>query len=214
MAAPMAPARRTASTPTATAAKGRRKTAKKRGASARPRASRSARDANALATLAVHRVEVALKPEQIDPAGRAALADLVAAGVTGLNDVRVTRVYFLEGALSADDLRHAAREVLADPVMDRFSVRASLSGVGAPGARAISVMRKPGVTDPEADSAAATLRALGLAVRRVKTGRIYWIAGAAAALAAGTGSGSSRGRPGDPLLLAAGRSLGNAVIED
>ncbi|MCC7138796.1 MAG: phosphoribosylformylglycinamidine synthase subunit PurL [Planctomycetes bacterium] len=149
----------------------------------------------------VHRIEVALKPDQIDPAGRDALGQLAAAGLSGLADVRVVRVYFLEGDLTAADLRKAAVEVLADPVMDRFAVRRSLDVRAGRPSQAVTVTRKAGVTDPEADSAAATLRSVGLAVTRVKAARTFHAFGAP----------QDDGRA---LLAAARRALGNEVIED
>src|SRR5688572_13924157 len=61
--------------------------------------------------LPVHRIEVALAADQIDPAGRDAAGELAAAGVA-VTGVRVVRAYFLEGRLSPADLRRAAEEVL------------------------------------------------------------------------------------------------------
>jgi phosphoribosylformylglycinamidine synthase len=151
----------------------------------------------------VRRVEVALKAGQLDPAGRAALADLAAAGVAGLAEVRVVRTYFLEGSLSADEAGRGAREVLADPVMDVFAVDRDVHGAAGVEGRPISVSRRSGVTDAEAESARVSLRSLGLDVRRVKTARTYWVRG-----------GPTGGRGGEALLAAARRVLGNEVIEE
>jgi phosphoribosylformylglycinamidine synthase len=128
----------------------------------------------------------------------------VAAGSTA-TDVRVVRTYFLEGRLAARQLAVAAREVLADPVMDRFAVDARvLPAAEARAARPVTVTRKTGVTDPEAESAVATLKALGFPVARAKTARTYWVKGVAAPAA---------GAP-DPLHAAATEALGNEVIEE
>jgi phosphoribosylformylglycinamidine synthase len=157
----------------------------------------------------VHRVEVALAPGQIDPAGRDALAELGAAGLKGVADVRVVRTYFLEGtraALTPAALLRAAKEVLADPVMDVHAVDRPVIRAGAD-ARPVTVSRRPGVTDPEAESARATLASIGIHVRRVKTARTYWIRGVPAP------EGAATERP-DPLLAAAVRALGNEVIEE
>ena len=154
----------------------------------------------------VHRIEVALKPGLLDPAGGEALAELCTAGAASAAEVRVVRVYFLEGPLSPRDLRAAAREVLADPVTDRFAVDGEvLSPRERAPARAVTVTRRAGVTDPEAESARTTLLALGLSLSRVKTARTYWVRGVAL----------SAGGPGpDPLVVAAGKALGNEVIEE
>jgi phosphoribosylformylglycinamidine synthase II len=194
--------------PMATPATTRRRTTSRRRrtpkVSARP-ASRPAAAAprRTAAPLPVHRIEVALKPGQIDPAGHEAIAELHAAGAASVRDVRVVRTYFIEGRLTKRNLEHAAREVLADPVMDRFSVGGHLDA-GLKAARSVTVTRKAGVTDPEAESAASTLRSLGLKVGRVKTARTYWVVGAPA----------PHGKATDPLLDAAGKALGNEVIEE
>ena len=55
--------------------------------------------------------------------------------------------------------RAAASEVLADPVMDRVGDRpGGATARAADGARAVTVLRKAGVTDAEAESARTTLR--------------------------------------------------------
>ena len=178
-------------------------------ATSRPRT--PSRSRSAKAPPAVHRVEIALKPALLDPSGRDALAELTAAGLAGVSDVRVVRTYFLEaparGRLDAKALARAAREVLADPVMDVFALDAPVLGQAAPvspDARSVTVTRRPGVTDPEAESARMTLSSIGIRVGRVKTARTYWIRGVPPPPA---------GRP-DPLLAAAVRALGNEVIEE
>ena len=162
---------------------------------------RPVRSAPSGGALRVHRIEVALKPGQMDPVGHEALAGMRAVGLPA-TDVRVVRTYFLEGSLSAKDLETAAREVLADPVMDHAAVGGAAT-TGLTRARAVTVTRKAGVTDPEAESAATTLRSLGLDVRRVKAARTYWVTGAPAP------KGGS-----DSLLLAAAKTLGNEAIEE
>ncbi len=152
----------------------------------------------------VHRIEIALKPEQADPAGREAAHELQAAGAAGVTDVRVVRTFFLEGVLSPKDLARAASEVLADPVMDRVAVDRAVHLGGTDGARPVTVLRKAGVTDAEAESARTTLRSLGLRVGRVKTARTFWVKGVPAPATGGP----------DPLLAAAVRALGNEVIEE
>ena len=158
---------------------------------------------SARAALPVTRVEVALKPGELDPAGKEAAAELAAAGLAGVGDVRVVRTYFLEGRLAPAAARRAAAELLADPVVDRFAVGESvLPPRERRGATAVTVLRRVGVTDPEAESARTTLKALGFAVTRVKAARTYWVRGL-------TGVGAAAA-----LASAAGRALGNDVIEE
>ena len=162
-----------------------------------PQAAAAAR----IVVLQVHRIEVALRPGQMDPVGHEARTRLRAVGLPA-SDVRVVRTFFLEGKLSPKDLATAAREVLADPVMDHAALDGAVS-TGLARARAVTVTRKAGVTDPEAESAAATLASLGLSVTRVKVARTYWVTGAPA---------PTGGK--DPLPAAAARTLGNEAIEE
>jgi phosphoribosylformylglycinamidine synthase len=148
----------------------------------------------------VHRVEVALRPELRDPVGREALAELQGAGLARLEDVRVTRIYFLEGRLSRGDLGRAAREVLADPVLDVFAVDAQVLPGEAASAPSVTITRKAGVSDPEAESAREALASLGLRVGRVKTARVYRLRGVSASP--------------DAVVQAAAAALGNEVIEE
>ena len=148
-----------------------------------------------------HRVEIALAEHFPDPAGREAADELTAAGLPGVSAVRVVRTWFLGGPMSKADARRAAREVLADPVQDRFTVDEQLELDGERGEPVwITVMRKPGVTNPEAESARLALGSLGLPIEEVQSARSYavWIDGAEA----------------DNVLHAARRALGNDVIED
>ncbi len=156
----------------------------------------------------VHRVELALKADLLDPAGKEALGELHATGFTAAIDVRVVRVFFLEGALAKADLVRAARELLADPVMDRFEIdRGVLPPAETAGWQAVTVTRKAGVTDAEAESARTTLKALGVRVSRVKTARTYWAKAAPAAFAP-LPDGTL------PFTAAAAAAVGNEVIED
>src|SRR5262245_35514802 len=79
----------------------------------------------------VHRIEVALAQAQPDPAGRQAVAALREAGLASVSDVRVVRVYFLEGALGKADLERAAGQVLADAVLDRWTLAGHLPVEGS-----------------------------------------------------------------------------------
>ena len=152
-------------------------------------------------TRPVYRLEIGLGEGRLDPAGLEARDNLAEAGVPGLRDVRVIRTFFLRGTLTPAEVERAAREVLADPVQEVFAVREDLEVPhGAEGEPVrITVLRKAGVTNPEAESARLALQGLGLEVRDVQTARTYLVWSAA---------------PADEVLAAARRTLGNDVIED
>src|SRR5215208_1575570 len=103
---------------------------------------------------------------KIDPAaGRADLegariaAEAAELGLPGPWRVAASRGFLVEGTLNEDDLHRAAASVLADPVAETFTIRPV--GRDDSGSGVVRVLPKPGVTDPEAESALALLRDLG-----------------------------------------------------
>ncbi len=135
------------------------------------------------------RVEVAVRPAEVDPAGVAARHDLELAGLS-TRGVRVHQVYFLSGRVDADV---AAARLLVDPVLEER--RGGGPGEGI----LVSVSKKPGVMDPAEASILRALRALGQAPERAATAKCYWI--------------DSDATP-EEVAAAVSRSLANAVIEE
>jgi phosphoribosylformylglycinamidine synthase II len=125
---------------------------------------------------------------QIDPAeGRADVegariaADAADLGLPGPWRIDASRGFLVEGGLSRDDLRSAAEAVLVDRVVERFSIRPSHEALDGPGT-IVHVLPKPGVTDPEGQSAQTVLRDLGFDAQNVRTIRSYRIEGPVEAL--------------------------------
>jgi len=149
----------------------------------------------------VYRLEIGLNPDSLDPAGLEARGNLVEAGLAGVREVRVLKTWFLRGGLQPADVERAAAEVLADPVQETFAVRQDLDLPAGPGGplRLVTVLRKSGVTNPEAESARIALTGIGLDVRDVQSARTYLVWTDA---------------PDEEVLAAARRALGNDVIED
>ena len=69
-------------------------------------------------------VDVVIKPEILDPQGKAIEAALARSGYTGVQTVRVGKHFDLEVAddLSDDDLDHLAQTVLANPVIETWTI--------------------------------------------------------------------------------------------
>jgi phosphoribosylformylglycinamidine synthase subunit PurSL len=120
-------------------------------------------------------------PGQPDAEGRRVAAEAAELGLPGPWHVSAARGFLVEGDLSRDDLRRAAESVLADPVAETFAIE-RVGGPDADGRGTVHVLPKPGVTDPEADSARAILRDLGLAVANCRTVRTYRVEGPEAGL--------------------------------
>ena len=73
-------------------------------------------------------VDVMLKPEILDPQGRAVQGALGRLGLSGVTDVRQGKQFIIdiEGTLEGDryDLMHTlAEELLSNPVIENYSMR-------------------------------------------------------------------------------------------
>ncbi len=146
----------------------------------------------------VFRVEVL--PDPTRSSGDATLlASLRAAGLPSLESASVSRLFLLEGALSRADADAIARDVLTDPICERYVVcTADDPEPTESSGLALEIHLRPGVMDPPAETTLAELRAAGYAVAQVRTARRYILRG-------GVGAAS--------VLDAARRRLANEVIE-
>jgi len=70
-------------------------------------------------------VDVMLKPEILDPAGQAVANALPRLGVNGVSSVRIGKRIEIEfsGQPDLDQAREIADKLLANPVIEEFSVR-------------------------------------------------------------------------------------------
>ncbi len=125
---------------------------------------------------------------QVDILPRAGLPDRIGSKI--LSDLRDTngerafriagaRGFLIQTAEPQAAVAHAATKILVDPVVEEIRIR----NAGDPPSvversdlpTVVHVLLKPGVTDPEAESAQVSLRDFGLAVAAVRTFRKYWI---------------------------------------
>ena len=69
-------------------------------------------------------VDVTLKPEILDPQGQAVANALPALGFTGVSGVRVGKHFEIEldGAVDLDQVHAMAEKLLANPVIEDFTV--------------------------------------------------------------------------------------------
>jgi phosphoribosylformylglycinamidine synthase II len=115
-------------------------------------------------------------PGRLDRAGSQVVIDAAELNLPGPWTVAASRGFLIEGNLSRADVERAAREVLVDPMVEVFAVRPS-GEVDSGTNTVVHVLPKPGVTDPEAESALALLRDLCFAVTGVRTIRTYRVNG-------------------------------------
>jgi phosphoribosylformylglycinamidine synthase II len=115
-------------------------------------------------------------PGQVDRHGQHLTLEAAEAGITGVAAIHTARGFLIEGALSQAQVEQAARAILVDPVVEVYSVEAACAHGGGNGnGQAVHILPKPGVTDPEAESAVALLRDLGYPVEAARTIRTYRI---------------------------------------
>jgi len=109
---------------------------------------------------------------QIDRTGKHLALEAAESGLVGVTSIRAARGFLLEGRLEMAEIERAAQAVLVDPVVEAYSIRAGSAQLAGPGTL-VHVLPKPGVTDPEAESALALLRDLGYDVEGARTIRTF-----------------------------------------
>jgi phosphoribosylformylglycinamidine synthase len=102
-------------------------------------------------------------------------------GLPGPWKIQTGRGFLIEGPISGEQVELAARSILVDPVVETFAVRPCRTPFDGP-YTVVHVLPKPGVTDPEADSARSLLHDLGFPVENVRTILTYRIDGPKSAL--------------------------------
>ena len=91
-------------------------------------------------------------PGHPDRLGQRLAVDAAEAGLGDSWYITTSRGFLIEGEISRVNLEQAARDVLVDMVCEQFVIRPADSTVDAC-ETCVHVMPKPGVTDPEAESA-------------------------------------------------------------
>jgi phosphoribosylformylglycinamidine synthase len=145
----------------------------------------------------IHRIEIRTAEGFSDPHAASVAHQIGELGVASVKGVASARLFFLIGELSADDAAKVAEGLLADPVIERYSL--GQAGAEDDSAAVVEVHLKPGVMDPVAASAEQAIRDMGYAIESVRTARRYVLAGPPSREAA---------------AAIARRLLANPVIED
>lgn len=119
----------------------------------------------------IHRIEVGIE-------GAAGLQrDAASLGISGVQSIDVVHVYRLEGDLSPSDLQRIGRELLADPITQRYVCDGSLVSE-EPGLHVVEVAYNPGVMDPVEQSTVKGIADLGIhGVTAVHTAKKYLLRG-------------------------------------
>jgi phosphoribosylformylglycinamidine (FGAM) synthase PurS component len=100
-------------------------------------------------------IHIIPKATHNDPAGRQAAASIYKHLDIDTGSALVSKVFIITYPMSLDEVENFARECLADPVVDNYSVGKIFTPENFQ--TFISVSKKPGVTDDEGTSAQKTL---------------------------------------------------------
>jgi phosphoribosylformylglycinamidine synthase len=119
-------------------------------------AAESASSAATDAPIRVHRFEVRPKEAGADPRATALLHDARSVGVKP-SGVRVARIYLVRGAFDDGALERIGRDLLANPVLEVWSLGAQPVATGA---QLVEVHPLPGVMDPAAQTVVDSIHAL------------------------------------------------------
>ena len=143
------------------------------------------------------RIEVAVRAELPDMEGDRLRGVLAQAGLS-VAIARTYRAYLFEGELPEAAARKLAETLLADPVLETFSIGRGLS---APQGldRRIEILRLPGVTDPVEGSLRKAAAELGVEVGQVKCIRGVWLSAKA---------------PADGIRKSAFKAIANPVVDE
>ena len=128
------------------------------------------------------RFAVRLQEEFFDAESEGLKADAADLGVSGLEKVSVTRIYYITGALRPEDLQRLAKELLADPITEQCEFQEISEEAGkavhSSGLHSVEVAYRPGVRDPVEDSVKKGALDLGIqGIEAVHTAKEYTLAG-------------------------------------
>jgi len=103
------------------------------------------------------------------------LSEVESLGIHGASSVSISRLFFLDGDLSASDVETLTQGLLADDVIEEFSyTQLDSASVESYVSGAIEVSCKPGVTDTVAETLHASVATLGVSgVHKVATAQRY-----------------------------------------
>jgi phosphoribosylformylglycinamidine synthase len=133
----------------------------------------------------VWQVDILSRQGLPDRLGGKVLADASDAGSFPNLRIAAARGFLIQTVASRDAVQRAAAHILVDSVVEDFrlldAAETNVESDRSELPHVIHVLLKPGVTDPEADSARDALADFGLPVDAVRTFRKYWIGGLVAA---------------------------------
>jgi phosphoribosylformylglycinamidine synthase len=143
-------------------------------------------------------IEVRFRPGARDVHGEEVHRQIQDLGIASVDGVESARLFYFETSAPRRDIERIAQELLADPVVERYTI-ANGSRRRSDPRRVVVVRRKSGVMDPVAASALEAVADMGIEAQRCATARKYYFTG----------------KPADADFQTIARSvLANSCIED
>jgi phosphoribosylformylglycinamidine synthase len=124
----------------------------------------------------VFRIEVRHGPRGRDVHGEQVLARVKELGITSVEAVESSRLFYLDLEGAAATAERVARQLLADPVVETYQIADGTPAEPDP-RPVVVVRRKPGVMDPVAISTLQAIADMGLEAHRCRTARKYAFSG-------------------------------------
>jgi phosphoribosylformylglycinamidine synthase II len=125
----------------------------------------------------VFSIAISIKADLPDPRGEGLQKDAQDLGIHSLRSARVSDIYIIAGKLSAGEAKRIATELLADPVVQDYSIDDAAAS-SKRGVRVTEVAYNPGVMDPAEYSINKGIRDLGIeGVESVRTAKRYFLQG-------------------------------------
>lgn len=128
------------------------------------------------------KIEVSYKPDVFDAIGEGINQDIVDLGIDGVEQVRSSHLYWIEGDLTEDDIDEICQSLLADMITQEYrfydaTQEAERTDLGEDD-YVVEVSYKPGVTDAVGDSVLKGIRDMEIdGVKSAKTGQEFVITG-------------------------------------
>ncbi len=126
---------------------------------------------------ATYHIEVAVRDPEMDVDAKTALKNLREYGLTELTGARSARIYALRGELSPRDVDKIASELLADPIVEMFSVNQPVFPGRDKLDHVVEIARRPGVMEPSEASALKGVAELGFGAEWLRIGRRFVLNG-------------------------------------
>lgn len=131
----------------------------------------------------IWRIEIRPQEGIVDTFGEGVHRDIADLGIRAVTGVEVVQVYNLQGNLTEEHIQKICRELLVNPVTQRYAfwnlceTSAALAHP-ASGLRRYEIAYNPGVTDPVEESVRKGIRDLGVeGIEAVRTARQYTLEG-------------------------------------